>query len=422
VAFTAALTERLDSLGDSIKTAVVVSWNKQPGDLIKEDDVIAVVETDKVSVDIRSSKTGKFVEGLHATGAEVNVGDELYKIDTDTSGANSSSQPEKKAAPTAESGDDKKKSESKPEKTESNAASTGPAAPPPPSETKGDSIMVAVPIMGESISQGVLAKWNVAVNDHVSVDDIVASIETDKVNVEVRSPATGVIIEQFAKEGEEITVGGRLFSMSAKEKSGSKPAADKAKEQPKESKESKEPARESKSAEPKKEAPKEQKPAAKPAAAPSSGASKSSSKEAAPEGAIAGTYVSGERGETRVQMSRMRQRIAQRLKESQNTAAMLTTFQEIDMTYIIDLRNKHKDDFEKKHKVKLGFMSAFVKAASHALQELPAVNAVIDDNTHEIVYRNYIDISVAVASPTGLVVPVLRNTQDLNFAVSSCLH
>jgi 2-oxoglutarate dehydrogenase E2 component (dihydrolipoamide succinyltransferase) len=114
----------------------------------------------------------------------------------------------------------------------------------------------------------------------------------------------------------------------------------------------------------------------------------------------------------------MRLRIADRLKESQNTAAMLTTFQECDMSNLIDLRNRFKDDFEKSHGVKLGFMSAFVKAATAALQETPAVNAVIDDQTQEIVFRNYCDVSVAVASPTGLVVPVLRNTEKMSFAVS----
>jgi len=124
----------------------------------------------------------------------------------------------------------------------------------------------------------------------------------------------------------------------------------------------------------------------------------------------------GDRGETRVKMTRMRVRIAQRLKESQNTNAMLTTFQEVDMGNLMELRNKYKDDFEKLHGVKLGFMSAFVKACTAALSEIPAVNAVIDDATQEIVYRHYNDISVAVASPTGLVVPVLRNTEKMSFA------
>jgi len=122
------------------------------------------------------------------------------------------------------------------------------------------------------------------------------------------------------------------------------------------------------------------------------------------------------RTENRVKMSRMRQRVATRLKEAQNTAAMLTTFQEVDMGYLMELRSKHKDAFLEKHGVKLGFMSAFVKASTAALQEIPAVNAFIDDATKEIVYRNYCDVSVAVASPNGLVVPVLRNTEKMSFA------
>lgn len=148
--------------------------------------------------------------------------------------------------------------------------------------------------------------------------------------------------------------------------------------------------------------------AAKPAPAP---------KAAAPASPHTKAAIPGGRGETRVKMTRMRLRIAQRLKESQNTAAMLTTFQEVDMTNLIALRNKHKEEFEKTHGVKLGFMSAFVRASTAALIEFPAVNGVIDDSTNEIVYRDYVDISVAVASPAGLVVPVLRNTENMDFAV-----
>lgn len=115
-------------------------------------------------------------------------------------------------------------------------------------------------------------------------------------------------------------------------------------------------------------------------------------------------------------MNRMRLRIAERLKEAQNTCAMLTTFNEVDMSNIKEMRNLHKDAFLKKHNTKLGFMSAFVKAAAHALTDQPAVNAVIDDTTKEIVYRDYVDISVAVATPKGLVVPVIRNVETMNFA------
>ena len=123
---------------------------------------------------------------------------------------------------------------------------------------------------------------------------------------------------------------------------------------------------------------------------------------------------SGGRGEERVKMNRMRQRIAQRLKDAQNQYAMLTTFNEIDMSNAIEMRNAHKDAFVKKHGLKLGFMSPFVKAAAYALQDQPVVNAVIDEN--EIIYRDYVDISVAVATPKGLVVPVLRNVNNMNYA------
>merc|ERR1719427_938053 len=130
---------------------------------------------------------------------------------------------------------------------------------------------------------------------------------------------------------------------------------------------------------------------------------------------VAVPITTSTRGESRVKMNRMRQRISQRLKDAQNTAAMLTTFNEVDMTNIIAFRKKYKDAFQKKHGIKLSFMSAFIKASTFALKDQPVVNAVIDDATNEIVYRDYVDISVAVATPKGLVVPVLRDCNDMNF-------
>lgn len=361
----------MESLGDSITTAVIVSWNKKPGDAVKEDDVIAVVETDKVTMDIRAKKSGVFVEALAAAQAEISVGNPLYKLDTAATAS----------APAAAA----------PAKTEAAPAAAAPAA-------GGAEITVPVPVMGESITTGVLATWLVKVGDAVAADQVLANLETDKVNVEVRSPQAGVITKLFAKEGEEVTVANPLFNLTP---GGAAPAA---------------PKKEAAAPAPAPAAKKEAAPA--PAAAPAAAPKKEEKKAAAPA-AAAPSAAAGERTETRVKMSRMRQRIAARLKESQNTAAMLTTFQEVDMSNLIDVRNKYKDDFEKAHGVKLGFMSAFVKAAAGALQEIPAVNAVIDDTTNDIVYRNYVDISVAVASPTGLVVPVLRNCEKMNFAVRS---
>lgn len=261
---------------------------------------------------------------------------------------------------------------------------------------------VPVPNMGDSITEGTVVEWSVDVGSAVSADDIVVVIETDKVSVEVRSPIGGVLTEQLAEVDSVVEVGQPLFKLDTEAVAAEKPPpkADPAPESPpqEEKKAAPEATPEAPPA-PKKPdpAPQQQKKAA-PAPAPPS-----------PDGAPA-------RGETRVKMSRMRLRIAERLKEAQNTAAMLTTFQECDMGNLMALRSRLKEEFEKKHGIKLGFMSAFVKASTAALKEIPAVNAVIDESTKEVVYREYCDVSVAVASPNGLVVPVIRNAESMSFA------
>lgn len=328
-----------------------------------EDDVIGVVETDKVTMDIRAKQSGVFLEGLCAAGDEINVGADLYKIDTSATVLPVSSE-------TVEKKD----------------------TPEPAVSSTVNKETIDVPIMGESVTTGTIAEWLVGTGDYVNVDQTVAMVETDKVTVEVRTPKAGAMLEMFAEDGAEVEVGNPLFTIDTNA------AAPEASAAPAE----------------KITAPA---PAAAPVAAPA--AAPAPAPEAAPAPApAASTTVAGQgdRSETRVKMTRMRMRVAERLKESQNTAAMLTTFQEVDMGPLIDMRNKYKEEFEKVHGVKLGFMSAFVRASTTALQELPAVNAVIDDNTNEIVYRNFVDVSVAVASPTGLVVPVLRNTEKMTFS------
>lgn len=365
-------TEPLETLGDSITTAVLLSWSKEAGDSIHEDDVIAIVETDKVTMEIRAKKSGVFIQPLVEAGAEISVGGPLYKMDSSAV----ASQPHAEA-------------------TEAKAA---PAAAAPAAGAKLEKISVQVPIMGESITQGMLASWTVKKGDFVEADQVVASIETDKVTVEVRSPQAGVISETFAAEGDEVNVGNPLFVLETGGAAPAKVAKAVA------------PAAAAAPAAAKSAAAAAPKAAAAPAKAPPA------AKAAAPAAAAAPAVAAGDRSETRVKMTRMRLRIAQRLKEAQNTAAMLTTFQEVDMGALIAMRNTYKEEFEKTHGVKMGFMSAFVRAATRSLQEIPAVNGVIDETTNEIVYRNYVDISVAVASPTGLVVPVLRNTEKMNFA------
>ncbi|XP_053701632.1 dihydrolipoyllysine-residue succinyltransferase component of 2-oxoglutarate dehydrogenase complex, mitochondrial [Synchiropus splendidus] len=276
-------------------------------------------------------------------------------------------------------------------------------------------VTVKTPAFAESVTEGDV-RWEKAVGDSVLEDEVVCEIETDKTSVQVPSPHTGVIEELLVPDGGKVEGGTPLFKLR---KGAGAPKAAEA---------------------PKAEAPAAAAPSAPPPPPPPSAAGpiptamppvppvpahamdakpvsaiKPTAAPAAPVVHADGGAKAG-RTESRVKMNRMRLRIAQRLKEAQNTCAMLTTFNEVDMSNISELRKSYKDAFLKKHNIKLGFMSAFVKAAAYALSDQPAVNAVIDDTTKEIVYRDYVDISVAVATPKGLVVPVIRNVEGMNFA------
>ncbi|GAB0488900.1 hypothetical protein MMPV_000113 [Pyropia vietnamensis] len=250
---------------------------------------------------------------------------------------------------------------------------------------------LTVPEMGESITEGTVAAWLVEDGQTVVQDEVVVQIETDKVTVDVRAPSEGMLVKQKAAVGDTVAVGQPLASMRL----GAVAAAESS------AKSTKEPEAPAPEAAP-------EAGDAKPAAAPPPSAN-----EPVPVPPQKQINMS-ESGERRVKMTRMRKRIADRLKEAQNTAAMLTTFNEVDMSALIDLRNEYKDAFEKRHGVKLGFMSPFIKAATVALQEQPEVNAFIDGD--DIVYRDYVDVSVAVSTPTGLVVPVLRSCEKMGFA------
>ncbi|KAG2236311.1 dihydrolipoyllysine-residue succinyltransferase E2 component [Thamnidium elegans] len=256
--------------------------------------------------------------------------------------------------------------------------------------------VVKVPQMAESISEGTLKQWVKQVGDFVQQDEEIATIETDKIDVTVNSPASGTIVEVYAQEEDNVSVGADFFKLELGDapKEGSAPAAKK-EEVKEESKPVEEKKEEPKKEQVKKEEPKKVEPTK----------TTTSSSEPQQEKAY------GSRSESRVKMNRMRLRIAERLKQSQETAAALTTFNEIDMTNLMNLRSEYKDAVVKKHGVKFGFMSAFVKAAATALEEIPAVNASIDGN--EIVYHDFVDMSVAVSTPKGLVTPVLRNVEDM---------
>ncbi len=273
---------------------------------------------------------------------------------------------------------------------------------------------IIVPSLGESVSEATVSKWFKKVGDSVKADEPLVELETDKVTMEVNAPASGALKSIEVGEGKSVDVGALLGKIEV----GAAGAVSVA------------PAK-----------------SAAPAAAPMPVAAASSAPQPGPAArkmleetgisasSVAGTGKDGRvtKGdimsagsaapvtcasagprEERVKMSKLRQVIAKRLKDSQNTAAILTTFNEIDMSNVIALRAEYKDAFEKKHGVRMGFMSLFVKAAVNALKEIPAVNAEIQGD--ELIYKNYYDIGVAVGTEQGLVVPVVRNADQLSLA------
>uniref|UniRef100_A0A673XNZ3 Dihydrolipoyllysine-residue succinyltransferase component of 2-oxoglutarate dehydrogenase complex, mitochondrial n=1 Tax=Salmo trutta TaxID=8032 RepID=A0A673XNZ3_SALTR len=255
-------------------------------------------------------------------------------------------------------------------------------------------ITVKTPAFAESVTEGDV-RWEKAVGDSVKEDEVVCEIETDKTSVQVPSPAAGVIEELLVPDGEKVEGGQALFKLrkgAVAAQAAEAPAAAVAAPPPPHAA------------------------ATTPSPAPSALGPIPTTMPPVPP--IPGAAISATPASPvcTVKMNRMRLRISQRLKEAQNTCAMLTTFNEVDMSNISEMRKAYKDAFLKKHNIKLGFMSAFVKASAYALMEQPAVNGVIDDTTKEIVYRDYVDISVAVATPKGLVVPVIRGVERMNFA------
>lgn len=281
-----------------------------------------------------------------------------------------------------------------------------------------------VPQMAESISEGTLKQFSKQVGDYVEQDEEIATIETDKIDVAVNAPAAGTIKEFLAKEEDTVTVGQDLVKL---ELGGEAPKKEeKAKEEPKAPAPESQPSASEKSGqeskpEPKQEQKQESKPEPKQESKPEPPKQESKpqppkeeSKPKESESKQESPY--GSREERRIKMNRMRLRIAERLKQSQNTAASLTTFNEVDMSALMEMRKLYKDEILKKTGVKFGFMSAFSRAAVLAMKEVPTVNASIEGpgGGDTIVYRDYVDISVAVATEKGLVTPVVRNAESLD--------
>jgi len=265
--------------------------------------------------------------------------------------------------------------------------------------------VIEVPTMGDSITEGTVVDIPVAPGDYVRADDVVVVLETDKVSVDVRAPEAGAVLEVMGEIDDVVEVGSPLFRIDTDAEGGETPAKPAEEEAPKADPSSAASA-----------APAVATPPPHAVVTPPPPQAAAATQPPVNDAIKSASAFLGQRNERRTKMSRMRQRVASRLKDAQNNAAMLTTFQEVDMGNLMSMRAKYKDAFMEKHGVKLGFMSAFVQASTAALQEIPAVNAYIDDATKEIVYREYVDVSVAVASPGGLVVPVLRNTETMSFA------
>ncbi len=380
---------RVPTLGESVTEATIAKWMKNEGEAVTADEPLVELETDKVSVEVPAPVSGVLSAISAKEGDTVEVDALLGAIEEGAAAA---------AAP--------KKSQPKAE------ASSG----------AGELIEVTVPASGESVTEADIGEWLKKEGDAVALDEPLVSLETDKAAMDVPSPASGVLKEIRAKEGDTVEVGNVIAVIAAGEaaaKPNGAPAAAQAAPAPA--------------------------PAA--ASAPSGTLSPAPRRIVAEHGldasAIEGTGKGGrvtkadalkaaavpvqskapsapsaprDTGprEERVKMSRLRQTIARRLKEAQDTAAMLTTFNDVDMTAVMELRAQYKELFEKKHGIKLGFMSFFAKACVHALKEVPDVNAEIDGT--DIIYKNHYDIGIAVGTDKGLVVPVVRDADMKSMA------
>ena len=397
---------RVPTLGESVTEATVATWFKKPGDAVAVDEMLCELETDKVTVEVPAPSSGVLGEIVANEGDTVGVDALLGMI---AEGAGAEAAPAAAPAAAAEAAD---------------APSDAPAA------DTGDSpaVDVMVPTLGESVTEATVSNWFKAVGDTVAQDEMLCELETDKVSVEVPAPAAGILAEIIAPEGTTVDASAKLAVISAG--AGAAPSA----------------------------APTVPAPAAQqaPAAADRDVEDAPSAKKMMAEAGLSANQVqgSGRDGrvmkedvqnalaagvtaapapaaapaavprapvaaedaarEERVKMTRLRQTIAKRLKDAQNTAAILTTYNEVDMTECMALRKQYKDAFEKKHGARLGFMSFFTKACCHALKEVPEVNAEIDGT--DIVYKNFVHMGIAAGTPQGLVVPVIRDADKMSFA------
>ncbi|GKW47834.1 2-oxoglutarate dehydrogenase complex dihydrolipoyllysine-residue succinyltransferase [Halomonas sp. NCCP-2165] len=382
---------------ESVAEGSVAAWHKQPGDSVERDELIVEIETDKVVLEVLAPEAGTLAE-IQAEEGDTVASEQVLG----TLGA---------AGAKAEA----KSDDAAPAKAEAPAAS-------------GKQHEVKAPTFPESIQEGTVAGWNKQVGEAVKRDEVLAEIETDKVVLEVVAPADGALVEIKADEGSQVASEEVLAVFAEGAGGEAAPAAEA-------------PSAAADEGADEKVGDKILAPAARKLVAEhdldvakidgtgkggrilkedvqraiqAGNAKKAKAAAAAPAAPAAAPVAEGERPEKRVPMSRLRQTIAKRLVQAQQTAAMLTTYNEVDMSAVMGLRAQYKDTFLKAHDTKLGFMGFFVKAATEALKRFPDVNASIDGS--DIVYHGYQDIGVAVSTPRGLVVPVLRDTSSMSLA------
>ena len=389
-------------LGESVTEATVGSWSVKAGDAVRKDDVLVELETDKVAIEVRAESDGTISEILVPEGETVEIGARLATMNAGGDAA--------AAAPAAEAP----------------APAAAPAEPAEPAAAaSGKTFEATVPQMGESVTEGTIGAWLVKVGDVVTVDQALVEIETDKVAVEVPSPAAGVIAELLVGEGDTVAPGdavakiteGDAAAPAASPATAAAPAASgDAVAMPSAARIIEENKLDAGAiAGTGRDGRITKGDALKAAAAPAAPTAPAAAAPAAPSApaAPAKPRETGPR-EERVRMTRLRQTIAKRLKDAQNAAAILTTYNEADMGAIMDARKAHQEAFVAKHGVKLGFMSFFVKACVAALKDIPSVNAEIDGT--DIIFKNFYDIGVAVGTDRGLVVPVVRNADQMSLA------
>jgi 2-oxoglutarate dehydrogenase E2 component (dihydrolipoamide succinyltransferase) len=399
---------RVPTLGESVTEATVATWFKKPGDTVAVDEMLCELETDKVTVEVPSPVAGTLGDIVAGEGETVGVDALLANITEGDAG--SAAAPKGKEA-AADAG-----------------AASAAARTASDGEGGGASVDVMVPTLGESVTEATVSTWFKKVGDTVAQDEMLCELETDKVSVEVPAPAAGTLTEIMAAEGSTVEANGKLAVIASGAGAAASASAPTAAPAP--------------AAQPAggtgkdvEDAPSAKKAMAEAGLSPdqvqgsgrdgrimkddvaralAAGTSAAASAPAAAAPARAASAPDDASREERVRMTRLKQTMARRLKEAQNTAAILTTFNEVDMTEVMELRNTYKADFEKKHGVRMGFMSFFTKACCHALKEIPEVNAEIDGT--DVIYKNYVHMGVAAGTPTGLVVPVIRDVDTMSFA------